>query len=336
MYHHPTYVPTPSRGALRKRISMACQHCRHRKIRCYGGSPCTHCERSKRKCEYAPVPKEVSRVTREKKAFAKAAKLASQSIPPMTTSIPYSMPRANFEELLYDISTHSSPFTATKSSFELETGTTLGSKSSFETAQSAVRIDPSMETASSSYPSVVEHLLLQSLASHQLGIQLEPTPPCAQEESPAWTTSSVSAPTCSTSPDEGCSYRWIQTDPRTPEYTLHSPSSSLPVQITNTCPAAVPTDVFGSKTATPPTPSLTSSPPLLSLNDLFASYPSVSIEHQPLLQSPTSTHRKEPSPMISGDCGLSTRESFEGLGLIDGTGHCMCILEQGQSFLSIP
>lgn len=45
-----------------------------RKIRCCGGSPCRNCSRSQRECEYAPVPEEVNRATREKKAIAKASK----------------------------------------------------------------------------------------------------------------------------------------------------------------------------------------------------------------------------------------------------------------------
>ncbi|OCF71090.1 hypothetical protein I204_08326 [Kwoniella mangroviensis CBS 8886] len=72
----------------RQRISMACQYCRHRKIRCCGGSPCRNCTRAKRECEYAPVPEEVNRATREKKAIAKATK-AIQNISPITTSSPY-------------------------------------------------------------------------------------------------------------------------------------------------------------------------------------------------------------------------------------------------------
>ena len=45
-----------------------------RKIRCCGGAPCRNCARSKRECDYAPVPEEVNRATREKKAIAKASK----------------------------------------------------------------------------------------------------------------------------------------------------------------------------------------------------------------------------------------------------------------------
>jgi len=45
-----------------------------RKIRCRGGSPCHNCARSHRECDYTPVPEEVNRATREKKAIAKASK----------------------------------------------------------------------------------------------------------------------------------------------------------------------------------------------------------------------------------------------------------------------
>jgi hypothetical protein len=88
----------------RQRISMACQYCRHRyvrrppslqdcslidrKIRCCGGSPCRNCSRSQRQCEYAPVPEEVNRATREKKAMAKAAK-STHFVSPIPPYSPY-------------------------------------------------------------------------------------------------------------------------------------------------------------------------------------------------------------------------------------------------------
>ncbi|WVF69545.1 hypothetical protein IAT40_004323 [Kwoniella sp. CBS 6097] len=78
----------PSSPGRRQRISMACQYCRHRKIRCCGGAPCRNCTRAKRECEYAPVPEEVNRATREKKAIAKASKV-THFVSPVTTSSPY-------------------------------------------------------------------------------------------------------------------------------------------------------------------------------------------------------------------------------------------------------
>jgi hypothetical protein len=50
-----------------------------RKIRCCGGAPCRNCTRASRECEYTPVPEEVNRATREKKANARATKAASMS-----------------------------------------------------------------------------------------------------------------------------------------------------------------------------------------------------------------------------------------------------------------
>ncbi|ORX35919.1 hypothetical protein BD324DRAFT_511567 [Kockovaella imperatae] len=87
-------------SSRRQRITMACQYCRHRKIRCCGGSPCRNCARSQRECEYAPVPEEVNRATREKKAMAKAAKSHSVSgsitpasgCSPAASSAPYYYP----------------------------------------------------------------------------------------------------------------------------------------------------------------------------------------------------------------------------------------------------
>ncbi|WRT64535.1 uncharacterized protein IL334_001467 [Kwoniella shivajii] len=86
---YPMGLPEGSHSpGRRQRISMACQYCRHRKIRCCGGSPCRNCTRAKRDCEYAPVPEEVNRATREKKAVAKANKGSSYTSP-ITTSSPY-------------------------------------------------------------------------------------------------------------------------------------------------------------------------------------------------------------------------------------------------------
>lgn len=45
-----------------------------RKIRCCGNAACGNCIRAGRICEYAPVPQEVNKATRERKAIAKASK----------------------------------------------------------------------------------------------------------------------------------------------------------------------------------------------------------------------------------------------------------------------
>jgi hypothetical protein len=46
------------------------------KIKCCGSEVCANCQRARRPCDYSPVPEEVNRATREKKAAAKAAKAA--------------------------------------------------------------------------------------------------------------------------------------------------------------------------------------------------------------------------------------------------------------------
>nr|XP_031860772.1 uncharacterized protein CI109_003816 [Kwoniella shandongensis]KAA5527844.1 hypothetical protein CI109_003816 [Kwoniella shandongensis] len=92
----------------RQRISMACQYCRHRKIRCCGGAPCRNCTRAKRDCEYAPVPEEVNKATREKKAIAKAAR-SNHYIPPATTSSPYFLDQPTFEVPYVSGPTHLRP-----------------------------------------------------------------------------------------------------------------------------------------------------------------------------------------------------------------------------------
>ncbi|WOO84737.1 putative transcriptional regulatory protein STB4 [Vanrija pseudolonga] len=69
-------MPGGESSTRRQRIAMACQYCRHRKIKCCGSTPCANCTRARRTCDYSPVPEEVNRATREKKAAAKAAKSA--------------------------------------------------------------------------------------------------------------------------------------------------------------------------------------------------------------------------------------------------------------------
>ena len=54
---------------------------RKRKIRCCGGLPCRNCTRSHRECDYSPVPEEVNRATRERKAIAKASKSSPSPAP---------------------------------------------------------------------------------------------------------------------------------------------------------------------------------------------------------------------------------------------------------------
>ncbi|WVQ75845.1 hypothetical protein IAR50_005478 [Cryptococcus sp. DSM 104548] len=105
-----TETPSSPSGPRRQRISMACAYCRHRKIRCCGGDPCRNCQRSKRECGYAPVPEEVNRATREKKAFAKANKIASQFIPPVTTTVPYYPHHQVSYDNVYGSPLHSAPY----------------------------------------------------------------------------------------------------------------------------------------------------------------------------------------------------------------------------------
>ena len=50
-----------------------------RKIRCCGGEPCKNCEKSSKPCEYEPVPDEVNKATRQKKAMSRAARVPSQT-----------------------------------------------------------------------------------------------------------------------------------------------------------------------------------------------------------------------------------------------------------------
>ncbi|GMK56905.1 hypothetical protein CspeluHIS016_0307450 [Cutaneotrichosporon spelunceum] len=87
-------MPGSEASTRRQRIAMACQYCRHRKIKCCGSSPCANCTRARRTCDYSPVPEEVNRATREKKAAAKAAKQYAQAraTPYFVDQSVYSMP----------------------------------------------------------------------------------------------------------------------------------------------------------------------------------------------------------------------------------------------------
>lgn len=74
-----SYIQPHSRALLRPRVGMACQHCRHRKVRCDGQKPsCGLCTRLKRPCEYVKVTEEENAVLREKKRVSKLRRTAEQ------------------------------------------------------------------------------------------------------------------------------------------------------------------------------------------------------------------------------------------------------------------
>lgn len=102
----------PEASSRRQRISMACQYCRHRKIRCCGAAPCRNCTRSGRQCEYAPVPEEVNRATREKKALSKTKPISSPATPTQPTfTLPAPSPIPTFSPYLLDVPTFDMPYT---------------------------------------------------------------------------------------------------------------------------------------------------------------------------------------------------------------------------------
>ncbi|CEH18600.1 fungal specific transcription factor [Ceraceosorus bombacis] len=68
-------VPDSDNVKKRGRITMACLHCRQRKIKCDGGQPaCSTCTRLRRDCVYEAVPEEENVATRERKRLGKEAK----------------------------------------------------------------------------------------------------------------------------------------------------------------------------------------------------------------------------------------------------------------------
>ncbi|KAL7419103.1 hypothetical protein Q5752_005939 [Cryptotrichosporon argae] len=120
-------LPGGESSSRRQRISMACRYCRHRKIKCCGSAPCANCTRARRACDYSPVPEEVNRATREKKAAAKAAKQYSPTPyggfylePPMTVALPAmpsmaSMPNLAGAAAAHAQAQHTSPYFASPS-----------------------------------------------------------------------------------------------------------------------------------------------------------------------------------------------------------------------------
>lgn len=66
----------------RRRITIACLRCRHRKIRCDGSDPCNKCKSAGTDCEYYAVTKEENQAAREKKALAKANRTKTLKVTP--------------------------------------------------------------------------------------------------------------------------------------------------------------------------------------------------------------------------------------------------------------
>jgi hypothetical protein len=67
------------------------------KIRCCGGAPCKNCEKASKACDYEPVPDEVNKATREKKAASKAARQTHVQSTPSVYSTPYYAPMPHYD-----------------------------------------------------------------------------------------------------------------------------------------------------------------------------------------------------------------------------------------------
>jgi hypothetical protein len=63
-----------------------------RKVRCGGGAPCKSCQRASRTCDYEPVPDEVNKATREKKAAYRSARQTHSYFTPSVHSTSYYVP----------------------------------------------------------------------------------------------------------------------------------------------------------------------------------------------------------------------------------------------------
>ncbi|KAI9636103.1 uncharacterized protein MKK02DRAFT_44804 [Dioszegia hungarica] len=145
-------VNAESSSARRQRISMACQYCRHRKIRCCGGAPCRNCTRSGRQCEYTPVPEEVNRATREKKALSKTVKPApspaTPSIPTFSyNALPVPSPMPAYSPYFLDVPTFDMPYIATAPAPVMATPSRPAYQSHRRTSSA-----PSYESASWTHP----------------------------------------------------------------------------------------------------------------------------------------------------------------------------------------
>ncbi|ODO08567.1 hypothetical protein L198_00297 [Cryptococcus wingfieldii CBS 7118] len=342
---------SPGSGPRRQRISMACAYCRHRKIRCCGGDPCRNCQRSKRECGYAPVPEEVNRATREKKAFAKANKIASQFLPPATTTSPYYAPHASYDHSVYGSPLHSAPYSHRRSSSLPSADVPWGSAPVYGSGQSWVSYaKPAPYHHRPSAPTPVYESSYgyhhqdssQGYHHNQLGVHFEHGEPQHVLDSPSPTSTNMSSTTSAvthSSLEEEQHAMWMTPGLVTPTYGRPAASRSLSQSVHGVpLPSDSPVQKTHSQGTVPITPaSSTFARPLPSPTVYsYSSQGSAHYDNQaPIFYSPVSnkTRGDYSSPMIGG--GLS-KEPIVGLGLIDGRGVYMGGHYSGEEYMAPP
>lgn len=265
-----------------------------RKIRCCGGAPCRNCQRAQRECDYAPVPEEVNRATREKKAQSKARAPSSAS-PAAQPSVhvphaPESFPPAQETYPVAPMYQHVPFFTA-------------------EYPQTPIRVMPShrrsvsvpnfesMPWVSPAAPVMHSPAMFENGQWMYTGWSGEPaiTPELPSVMQP------YSNPT--TPPTSSCGSSEVDSSWSTPSYNLSVPQLSVP-QIKYESPA---TPVYYSPHPTPPTYNIPAT----------ISYP---VYTQPYTQVPQHVYTNT-SPTLAPPLQLPTK-SLVGLGIgYDSNAH---------------
>ncbi|UOH84280.1 hypothetical protein LQV05_001074 [Cryptococcus neoformans] len=326
-----------SEGNRRQRISMACLYCRHRKIRCCGGSPCGNCQRSKRQCDYAPVPEEVNRITREKKAFAKASKIADELLSPATTLSPYYVSRPTYNGSVYGPPVRPAPYARKRSSSMPDEAMPWGAPSAYDPPQwiysqpnyyFAPPHYPSLASTFPPYPLNTEQPLIQAPLSGQLGVQFDPhqVQPLQSQvlDTPSPASSSMSSfaalTRTSSSDDEHVSGMWLTPGLSTPLYLRPVSSGSLSPSVirTGSRPGTLSTV---HQSSTPPTPtSMTVSSPHVTPTAFYPYAPTQSLTST--TQS-VQANKNGQSPMINGSASIMVKEPLLGLGLVESRDMCL-------------
>ncbi|KIR41101.1 hypothetical protein I307_03196 [Cryptococcus deuterogattii 99/473] len=296
-------------GTRRQRISMACLYCRRRKIRCCGGSPCRNCQRSKRECDYAPVPEEDNRTTREKKAFAKASKIANQLLPPATTSSPYHVSRPTYHEGVYGPSVRSAAYVCKRSSSMPGEAMPMGVPLAYDPPHT---VPP--------YSSPFEEPLIQAPMSSQQSAQFNQhqVQPLKVLDTPSPASSSMSSfaalTRVSSSDDEHVTGTWLTPGLSTPLCLPPVSSGSVSPSFVQTapCPGTLPTL---HQTSTPPTPTSMTFPSPHVIPTLF--FPYTHTQPTNCTTQSVSADKNEQSPMISGSAGMMMKEPLPGLGIAE-------------------
>lgn len=330
---HVCIVGTGKQNGVHYLLEM-CWQVSRRKIRCCGGSPCRNCQRSKRECDYAPVPEEVNRITREKKALGKASKIANELLSPATTSSPYYVSRPTY----HGPPVRPAPYVRKRSSSMPDEAMPWGAPIAYDPPQwiysqpnfyFAPPQYPSLASTFPPYPLSAEQPLVPAPVSSQLGVQFEShqVQPLHSQvlDTPSPASSSMSSfaalTRASSSDDEHVSGTWLTPGLSTPLYLRPvSSSGSLSPSVirTGSRPGTLSTV---HQSSTPPTPTSMAIPSPHVIPTPFYPYPPT--------QSTTSTtqsvqaDKNGQSFMINGSAGMMVKDPLLGLGLVESKDMCL-------------